>query len=179
MRKKPDKRVIDERVADNQKRRLLLEMPARTLREQLADRITYEGSGAHKADPYSWGIEPYRGRRRDRTYCDLHARFKFKDRLRIQRLLRRGVIGGLISDHALKGDPSMLWTIDDNGWIYELRITNPGHAIYHGYPVLPSDPLARKIIARLSAWASDEAEERVEDTEILEAALLAAERRYV
>jgi len=179
MRKKPDPRIIDARTQDNQNRRLLPDMPARALREQLAGRVGYEGSGAHKADPYGWGLEPYRGRRRDRTFCDLHARFAISDCERIPRLLRRGVLGGLISDHAMKGDPGMLWTIDDNGWIYELRITHQGRAIYHGYPVLPSDPLARKIIARLSAWASDEEEQAVEEDELLEAALQSAEKRYV
>jgi hypothetical protein len=178
MRKQPDKRIILERIADNQNRRMLPEMPVRALREQLAGRVGYEGSGAHKGDPYSWGIEPYRGRRRDRTYCDLNAKFHYEDRHRIKRLLKRGVLGGLISENAIQGDPTMLWTLDHNGWIYELRITHPGRAIYHGYPVLPSDPFARKVIARLSVWASDESEDAVKEDEDLEAALLAAERRY-
>jgi hypothetical protein len=179
MRKQPDPRIIVERSQDNDNRRMLPETPARALREQLAGRVGYEGSGAHKSDPFSWGLEPYRGRQRDRTFCDLHARFTLADQPRIPRLLRRGVLGGLIGNHSLKGDPAMLWTIDDNGWIYELRITHQGRAIYHGYPVLPADPFARKVISRLSAWASDEAEQAIERDDNLEAALENAERRYV
>lgn len=179
MRKKPDRRIIDERIADNQNRRLVREVPARALREQLVSRIRYEGSGAHKSDPYSWGLEQYHGRRRDRTYCDLHARFSLADQVRIPLLLRRGVIAGLIGDHSSKGDPTLLWTIVDTGWIYEFRITSPGQALYHGYPVLPSDPFARRAIARLARWASDDTEVRLEEAETIEAALQAAERRYV
>jgi hypothetical protein len=63
-------------------------------RKAFADRVGYEGSSAHKADPWSWGLEQYRGRPRDRTYCDLHAKFMYEDRHRIPRLMRRGIMAG-------------------------------------------------------------------------------------
>lgn len=42
---------------------------------------------------------------------------------------------GLWSDQHNKDAPSLLWTLDESGWIFELRITNPGLLQYHGYPI--------------------------------------------
>jgi hypothetical protein len=72
---------------------------------------------------------------------------------RTPELLRRGIEAGLIGANENQGDPTLLWTIDDNGWIYEARITSPGNALYHAYPVLPGEAIARKVIARFRVRA--------------------------
>lgn len=55
---------------------------------------------------------------------------------------------GLWSDQ-MDGDvPALLWTIDESGWIFELRITNAGQTQYHGYPVLQGDAFARQVLVR-------------------------------
>jgi hypothetical protein len=71
---------------------------------------------------------------------------------RVPALLRRGIAAGLVGQNDKQGDPTILWAVDDNGWIYEARITIPSQALYHGYPLLPSDAFARKIIARYEAY---------------------------
>ena len=45
------------------------------------------------------------------------------------------------------GLPSPVWAVDDRtGVVYEARVTNPGTAEYHGFPVLDRDPLKGEII---------------------------------
>ena len=46
-----------------------------------------------------------------------------------------------------------IWTVDDTGWIYELVITNATQKQYHGYPVRPSEAIARQVFDRFQAWA--------------------------
>jgi hypothetical protein len=70
----------------------------------------------------------------------------------------------------------MLWTIDDNGWIYELRQTNAGQASYHGYPMAPTNALGRKVIARFESWFYSLP--RAQRDPILLAALRDAQDRY-
>jgi hypothetical protein len=45
-------------------------------------------------------------------------------------------------------------------WIYEARITNPGSALYHGYPVLPNEAIARRVLVHYAEYV--EAEDRPE-----------------
>ena len=116
-------------------------------RADLRARATYAGYAKHKRDPYAWGLEPFRGRAPDRTFCE-DSGFGIADQVRIPQLLRRGIDAGLFGDLIRQGDPTMLWTLDDDGWIYELRQTIPGRAVYHGYPLLPTNALGRKVIAR-------------------------------
>ena len=68
-------------------------------------------------------------------------------------LLIRRISAGLIGSRVEDGVPSILWTVSDQGWIFEARITNIGQAEYHGYPVRPSEAIADLAYARFSAWA--------------------------
>jgi hypothetical protein len=42
--------------------------------------------------------------------------------------------------------------------VYEARLTSKARAIYHGYPLLPGDPVANKVISRFRDWAYDQDE---------------------
>jgi hypothetical protein len=117
-------------------------------RVDLSERVTYGCYSKHKFNPTAYKLSPYAGQDEERTYCDGHARFGKGDLERIPALLVRGVMLGLWSAQANGDAPSLLWTIDESGWIFELRITNPGQAQYHGYPVLPSDAFARHVLVR-------------------------------
>lgn len=72
---------------------------------------------------------------------------------RIPELIKRGIAVGLTSEAEAAGIPRLLWSIDDNGSIYEARLTNEGQALYHGYPLLPGDPVASKVLSRFRDWA--------------------------
>ena len=46
----------------------------------------------------------------------------------------------------------IIWTVGDDGWIFEARETNRDTAEFHGYPVLPTEAIARVVFNRFSAW---------------------------
>jgi hypothetical protein len=153
--RKPKKRLVVERSSDNDKRCLREPRPTAKTCVALAARVRFEGSGKHKLAPRAFGLDPAASDEDD-TYCDGHAGFTPGDVTRVPVLLTRGILAGLVGHNDKQGDPTLIWTIDDNGWIYEGRITIPSQAIYHGYPLLPSDAFAKIVIARYAEWAYDQ-----------------------
>ncbi len=151
VRRKPPARDHLPRLSENEKRDLSPEAPDAAERAALLGRVHYEGYGKHKRNPHLWNLAPFHGYAPDRTFCE-DVGFERADEPRIPNLLQRGIDAGLFGDLYRQGDPTMLWTIDDNGWIYELRQTNAGQGLYHGYPMAPTNALGRKIIARFESW---------------------------
>jgi hypothetical protein len=154
-RKKPTARLVTKRSSDNEKRCLREPMPGAEYLASLAGRARFEGSAKHKRAPLAFGLEPAPSDADD-TYCDGHAGFSPADVCRAPMLIRRGILAGLIGENDKQGDPTLIWTVDDNGWIYEGRITIPTQAIYHAYPLLPVDAFAKKVIARYTQWVYDQ-----------------------
>lgn len=147
-RKKPAPRVVVQRSRNNAKRRLVASLPSIEERTELSANVTYGAYSKHKFHPTAYRLAPYAGPDTERTYCDEHAGFGKDQRDRIPVLLKRGVMLGLWSSQNDGNAPGLLWTIDESGWIFELRITNAGQLQYHGYPVLPGDAFARHVLAR-------------------------------
>lgn len=147
-RKKPAPRVVTERSRNNPHRRLCAAVPATDLRIDLSGQVRYGPYSKHKYHPTTYGLTPYAGLDVERTYCDAHSGFGLNDFGRIPVLLVRGVMLGLWSEQVKGGVPTLLWTIDDTGWIFELRITNAVQSQYHGYPVLQGDAFARQVLVR-------------------------------
>jgi hypothetical protein len=114
----------------------------------LRARVTYGGSSKHKRNPTIFGLEPFNGDRGDATLCDEHASFQLADMTKIPALIHRGLQAKLIGNNAL------IWTVADDGWIFEGRLTNPTTSEYHGYPVRPSEAIAESVYRRFSDWAS-------------------------
>jgi len=145
--KKPTPRPkIPPRRSDNDKRRLVALSAAEL--ERLQKEARYAGSSKHKKHPHLYGLDPYRGPRGDETYCDTHANFQPADMALIPTLIQRGLQAGLV------GTGAMLWTVADNGWIFEARLTNARQSEYHGYPVRSSEPIARIVYERFTAWVT-------------------------
>lgn len=140
-------RGLSARKSDNNKRSLLDDPPA-ALIEDLLRRATYEPSSKHKRHPHLYGLEPFRGNRSDGTMCDQHAEFKPAQVRTIPRLLRRGIQAGLIGH-----DERVIWTVGDDGWIYEGRKTNPARLEFHGYPLRHGEPIVTPVWRRFTAWA--------------------------
>jgi hypothetical protein len=157
-RRKPPRRIAVERHSDNDKRRLREPPPDKDFRRSLAARVRFEGWGKHKLSPRAFGLEPAPSGEDD-TYCDGHAGFSPRDLARIPALLQRGIWAGLIGHNDNQGDPTLIWTVDDNGWVYEGRITVPSQARYHGYPILPSDAFGKIVIARYTGWVYDQGDD--------------------
>lgn len=165
---RPAPRLMIERSSDNQKRELRSPVPSEAERAALASRLGYAGSAKHKLEPRAFGLHPA-PRAEDDSLCDAHAGFRPEDMPQALPLLRRGVSAGLIGHNDKLGDPSILWAVDDRGWIYEARITTPTQALYHAYPLLPADAFAKKVIARYREWAYDRRDDDL--IQILELAL--------
>lgn len=177
-RRKPPRRVSPVRSRNNEKRRLCAVPPPKEMQNNLAAKATYGCYAKHKLSPTAYGLAPYEGSDEDRTFCDGHSSFGPQDVDRIPILLRRGILAGLWADYSTESDPRMLWTVDDTGWIYELRITNIGQSQYHGYPLLPSDAFTRKVIDRFLSWASSLTEDQINSDFGLKQALVALQDRY-
>lgn len=177
-RKKPASRIVTQRSRNNANRRLIAILPTLASREELSERVTYGAHSKHKFNPTAYKLTPYAGQDVERTYCDEHSHFGKTDSIRIPTLLKRGVMLGLWSDQNNGDAPSLLWTIDQSGWIFELRITNPGQAQYHGYPVLPGDAFARHVLVRAREVAFGNREFPVEQDPSAQAAIAAAETFY-
>ena len=97
--------------------------------------------------PHLFGLEPFNGDRDDAILCD-EADFQPDRMAGIPALVERGIRAGLIGHTA-----RLLWTIADDGWIFEARETNRETAQFHGYPVLAEESIGRLVYDRFADWA--------------------------
>jgi hypothetical protein len=65
----------------------------------------------------------------------------------VGRLLREGILKGLISPHFENGAPKYVWSVDANSRPYEAKLGLGG---YHGYMLEAEDNMAEMV---LRAWA--------------------------
>jgi len=143
------------RPTDSEKQELALPIPEAHALSLLAERATYQGIAKHKIAPLRFGIPLFQGRRSESTYCDLYAGFEPSDMAKVPRWMKNGIRTGLVHARLINADPAMLWAIGDEGWIYEARLTIPGQAVYHGYPMLPHHAFAQQVLERFRLWAAD------------------------
>lgn len=176
-RKKPPSRIVVQRSRNNVKRRLVSVLPALESRLALAECVRYGAYSKHKYKPDAYGLAPYAGMDVDRTYCDAHASFGKESASRIPALLRRAVMLGLWSEQHVGEVPSLLWTVDESGWVFELRMTNVAQAQYHGYPLLSGDAFAKRVLARVAEVCRAQENPAAQDPD-LRAAIVAAETFY-
>ena len=170
--KKPKARIPRPRSTSNEKRSLQFPPPDQAFLNNFAARVRYEGWSKHKFVPRTFGMEPYIGPSVDRTYCDAHANFRPADLVLIPGWIQRGIMAALIGANDAKGDPSIIWAVSDDGWIYEGRITVPTKALYHGYPVLPNEAIAKSVLERYEGWALGQTDPQVQRS------LQACQERY-
>lgn len=177
MRRPPEPRDLPPRSSENDKRSLCPHSPTEQAINALRADADYEGYGKHKRTPEIWKLDRFQGYAPDRTFCE-DAGFTLADRDRILPLLRRGIEAGLFSEQERQGVPAKLWTIDDNGWIYEFAITNVSTPLYHAYPVRRTDAMARKVIDRFELHALRLTNERAAGHLTISAALRVAREFY-
>lgn len=138
---------MPSRLSDNDKRRLD-PAPDVVLIARLCAGARYRGSPKHKAAPAAFGLPIWTRPHGDATLCDAHAGFTADQADSIPRILKRGIAAGLLGQGG-----RILWTIGDDGWIFEGRVTNEARQEYHAYPVRPSEAIARPVYERYAAWA--------------------------
>ena len=120
--------------------------PSDDLVRNMLNNVHYRGSPKHKLRPHLFGLPPFNGSRGDATLCD-DADFEPSQLAEVSTLVQRGIRAGLIG-HTKR----IIWTVGDDGWIFEARETNRDTAEFHGYPVLPTEAIARVVFNRFSAW---------------------------
>ena len=147
MRRPSTPRSLGPRHSSNDKRKLM-PAPSQDLIRELVDAVVYEGSSKHKREPHRYGLTPFQGRRGDATLCDVHADFQPEHMAMIPQLIRRGIRAGLIGMGS-----RTIWTVANDGWIFEARLTNAETSTYHGYPVRPEEAIADVVFRRYSGWA--------------------------
>ena len=146
MAKRPPKRTdVPPRSSDNVKR-ALIEQPDPSHLAALRSTIHYAGHPKHKRNPHLYGLGNFNGQRGDETLCDEHGGFTKKDMPLIPSLLQRGIDAELVGER-------MVWTVADDGWIFEARLTNRDTNEYHGYPVRPSEAISELVYKRFAIWA--------------------------
>lgn len=147
MKRPPARQAFGSRKSDNDKRRLAT-MLSHEFVSRLLTRVRYEPSAKHKRHPHLYGLDPFRGERGDASLCDEHADFRPDQMATIPDLIRRGIQAGLIGDTR-----RIIWTVADDGWIYEARETNRDRHEFHGYPVRVNEAIAAPVCLRFLAWA--------------------------
>lgn len=160
VKRPPPRPDTGERSSFNPKRKLAeSESIDRARIAALRRQFSYEGSSKHKRWPQNYGLDPYRGERRDAMLCDAHARFDNRSMSSIRSVLLARCLGAaLVGDRWEGPGPKELWTVSDSGWIFEAQKTNPDTAEYHGYPMALNDPLAQDVYDRFASWAASVAD---------------------
>lgn len=137
---------MKQRKSSNPKRRLASpDTATHTKLAQLSQAVTYSGHPAHKRNPGDFGLQPPSQPRQGKSLCDTANIFKHKEALR---LLRDGIAKGLISMQERNGWPQNVWAVTEAGIAVEAMLENKGQGVYHGYPMLPGDPLAEQVLER-------------------------------
>jgi len=113
--------------------------------KRLATQVRYSGNPAHKKHAGDFGLTPPTSPRSDKTLCDGAGILTKEHALK---LLREGILKGMISDQERNGFPQQVWAVSENGVALEAQLDNQEQGTYHGYPLLPFSPLWHKVIKR-------------------------------
>lgn len=106
----------------------------------LAARVSYTGNPEHKEQPGDFGLTPPVRPRPEKSKCD---RIGILNQSVALRLLRKGVMRGLVSRQVRGGFPQDIWSVTDNGDPVEAQLENQTLGTYHGYPMPETDPSKR------------------------------------
>ena len=116
----------------------------------LAARVSYTGNPEHKERPGDFGLTPPVKPRPDKSKCDRIGILKQSVALR---LLREGVVRGLVSRQVRGGFPQNIRAVTDDGDPVETQLENQTLGTYRGYTMPETDPLS-EVILRL--WCQHE-----------------------
>lgn len=125
-----------------------MEEPTSDLIGSFLRQVRYAPSAKHKRHPSLYGLPPFSGQRGDATLCDEHAGFGRNRVNDIQGLIERGIRAGLIGDTG-----RIIWTVADDGWIFEGRETNAATHEFRGYPVRQNEAIVMPVYHRFAHWA--------------------------
>jgi len=136
--------MTPSRTVFNFKRRIAKDLPSKAKLEALSKSLHYGGNPAHKRSPGDFGLTPPAMPRSSKSLCDNAGILKRKEALR---LLRKGVLQGMISNWDGKGFPKNIWVVTEDGIPLEAQLENPGNGTYHGYPLEMNDDFREIVLA--------------------------------
>ena len=116
----------------------------------LAARVSYTANPEHKGRPGEFALMPPVKPHPDKAKCDRIGILKQSVALR---LLREGVVRGLVSRQVRGGFPQNIWAVTDDGDPVEAQLENQTLGTYCGYTMPETDPLS-EVILRL--WCQHE-----------------------
>ncbi|MFD2182227.1 hypothetical protein [Rhodoplanes azumiensis] len=135
-------RSLMMRPGNNPKRRIApAELLGKEARADLAERAKYVGSGHHKRYPADYGLERTNPRP-TKSLCDLVKTVKLAE---AGALMRKGLMCGMISDVRLGEFPKYVWSVDEDGEVYEAKTDPMTPGVYHGYRLEEEDDMRRLV----------------------------------
>ncbi len=114
-------------------------------RARLLSLVSYGGNPEHKKNPGDFGLTPPSEPRADSTLCDVVRVFSRAEALG---LLQHGICRGLFSERRVGGFPQNIWSMTGTGVPLEAQLENREKGVYHGYPLLGTDPFAEEVRRR-------------------------------
>lgn len=139
--------MASKRSKFNRKRRFASPLPSPDMLARLAEVVCYGGNPAHKRNPGDFGLVPPSQPRDHKSLCDEAGVLRRAEALR---LLKCGVLRGMISDWDGTGFPRNIWSMTDDGLPLEAQLENAARGIYHGYPLETNDDFRVEVLARWS-----------------------------
>lgn len=114
-------------------------------RVRLAGKVCYDGSPWHKRNPGDFGFDPPSKPRPDKSLCDDAGVFSKSE---AERLLKEGVLRGLVSKQRRGGFPQNIWAVSQTGVPVEAMLGNKVKGCYHGYPLMEEELFSRQVLEK-------------------------------
>lgn len=126
------------RPGNNPKRRIAsIERLSEAERSSLARNIRYVGSGHHKRSPADYGLDRT-SPRPHKSLCDGSKTVSLRE---ANALIKKGILSGMFSDFFINGHPKFIWSVGDDGEVYEAKTDIVALGAYHGYPLEEEDDM--------------------------------------
>lgn len=120
--------------------------------DDLIKNVKYGGNPEHKKNPGDFGLTPPSSPRTAKSLCDTVEIFTRKVAISH---IKDGLQKGMISEQ-MKGQwPQNIWAVTSDGIPLEAQLENPESGVYHGYPMLESDPFSHEVIKEWKTRKND------------------------
>lgn len=130
------------RPGNNPKRRIApLERLTEDRKIALTGAVRYVGSGHHKRNPADYGL-PRANPRPTKSLCDLERTILLDE---ARQLVASGIQYGLFSEPQEDGFPKFIWSVSENGEVFEAKTDIHGTGEYHGYPLEDEDAMHKYV----------------------------------
>jgi hypothetical protein len=113
--------------------------------DDMAKKAIYGGNPEHKKNPGDFKLDPPAAWTPDKELCD---RVNIFSQITAQRLLRKGIRKGMISQQVRGAWPQNVWVVTNEGEALEAHLENSDKGSYHGYPMSPDDPFREVVLKR-------------------------------